>query len=221
MLLVLQCYGQPSGLKITHEQYQWTDDMNRLKITTPEKGLTFEIIILNQGNQPLIEPYILWINVRVDSTTTNGVYFFKQLQIDNLYLPPNENLTRFVKVDFGGGQPIGSYTAKLTYSFGSYPSEGQPIEEYPFDFRILGNETFQQEIQQNKGGITYVFPINIEITLGGVGGISVTIGAIYFWNKRNKKSKRTKKGKSEKQVLIRVEHPITWGKKWLNRNHHQ
>lgn len=107
-----------------------------------------------------------------------------------------------MKVDFGGGVVIGSYTAKLTYSFGSYPSEGQPIEEYPFDFRILGNETFQQEIQQNKGGTTYVFPINIEITLGGVGGISVTIGTIYFWNKRNKKSKRTKKDKSEKQVSI-------------------
>lgn len=200
MLSVLQCNGQSSGLKITHEQYQWTDDMNRLKITTPERGLTFEIIIVNQGNQPLTEPYILWINVRVDSTTTNGVYFFKQLQIDNLYLPPNENLTRFVRVDFGGGVVIGSYTAKLTYSFGSYPSEGQPIEEYPFDFRILGNDTFQQEIQQNRAGTTInIGPFNFTlIDLGGIGGgITVfALGGLYLWH-RSKKNKRTKKSKPE------------------------
>ncbi|MGD0978664.1 MAG: hypothetical protein ABR962_05930 [Candidatus Bathyarchaeia archaeon] len=198
---ILRCNGQSSGLKITHQQYQWTDDMNRLGITTPELGLTFKIMIWNQGTEPLTEQYTLWITVQVDSTTTSGVYFFKQLQIDYLYLPPNESLTRFVKVDFGGGQLIGSYEAKLTYSFGSSPSVGQPIEEYPFDFRILGNDTFQQEIEQNKGGVAFVFPFNPEIILGVVVGISVLVGAIYLLRKRSKKNEKTKKGKSENKPV--------------------
>lgn len=191
---IFRCNGQSSGLKITHEQYHWTDDMNRLKITTPDLGLTFKITIWNQGNQSLTEQYPLWINVRVDSTTTSGVYFFKQLQIDNLYLPPNESDIRYVKVDFGGGQPIDSYEAKLTYSFGTYPSEGQPIEEYPFDFRILGNDTFQQEIQQNNGGTTYNFTL---IELAGIGGAitAIALGGLYLWH-RNKKNER-KESKSE------------------------
>lgn len=200
---IFQCNGQSSGLKITHVQYQWTDDMNRLKMTTPEAGLTFEIIILNQGNQPISEDYTntLYINVRVDSTTTSGVYFFKQLQIDNLYLPPHESDIRFVKVDFGGSQPIGSYSAKLTYSLGSSSSQEQPIEVYPFDFRILSNETFQQEIQQNKGGLAFVFPLNLVIILGGVSTVLVIVGAIYFLSKKSKKNERTKKDKSKNEPL--------------------
>ena len=115
---ILQIKGQSSGLKITQDQYNWNSDMKNLKITTPEIGLIFKITIWNNGSEPIDFTYmpdynILWIYVRVDSTSTSGVYFFKQLQMNNLYLPPNETLTRFVKVDFGGSQPMGRLYGKI------------------------------------------------------------------------------------------------------------
>ena len=186
MIPILRCYASTSDLKITHEQYQWNDDMKRLKITTPERGLIFKIIIVNQGNEPLQIDKI-YINVHIESSTRQYFDFFKQLTIDYLYLPSKESDYRFVKVDFGSYESIiGSYTAKLTYSTGSSYGEGNPIEVYPFDFRVLSEEAFQQEIQQNKGGTTINIPITIEVSLGGIIGISATIGIIYLWRKRKK-----------------------------------
>jgi hypothetical protein len=187
---ILQCRAQTTNPKITHEEYQWNDDMKRLKITTPERGLIFKITISNEGNEPLSIDK-LYINVRVESSSRQFWSFFKQLSIDYLYLPQNEKDYRFVKVDFGSYESIiGSYTAKLTYIIGgaSY-GEGDPIEVYPFDFRVLSEEAFQQEIQQNRGGTIINIPINIEVSLGGVIGVSATIGAVYLLNKRRKKGR--------------------------------
>lgn len=184
---VLQSKAQTSNLKIVHEPYQWTEDMKRLKITTPELGLTFKITISNEGTEPL-EINHLFINVRVESEERSD--FFRQIQLDYLYLPPKESQYHFVKVSFGGGIQVGSYTAKLTYTIGSSLLEGNPIEEYPFEFRILSDEMLQQEIQQNKGGTTLNLNIYVEITLGGVIAVSVPVG-LYLWNKRNKEKERT------------------------------
>lgn len=101
-----------------------------------------------------------------------------------MYLPPEEACHRFVEVDFGGGSAIGSYSAELTY--GTYIGENNPIEPYPFNFRVLGEELFQEEIEQNKGGTTIIIPIEIQVTLGGVISISVAIGIIYLWKRKEK-----------------------------------
>jgi hypothetical protein len=198
MLSVLHCNAQSSGLTVTSKPYQWTDDMNRLGITTPEKGLVFEIIIWNNSTQPLQSPYYsnnLWILILVSSTDTQTSFNFRQeIDINNLYLPPNESDVRFVEINNVGGVnlQIGSYTATLTWGWGQYSSEqGTPIEPYPFDFRVMSEQEFQQETQQNNGGTT-----SIEIILG-IGGILLIICAIYFVNKRRKKNNRTKKSKPE------------------------
>lgn len=189
---IFQCRTQTTNPKITQEQYQWNDDMKRLKITTLERGLIFKITISNEGSTP-IEIDKLYINVRVESSDRQYWSFFKQLSIDYLYLPPKEADYRFVKVDFGSYQSVlGSYTAKLTYFVGYVSGEGNPIEIYPFDFRVLGNETFQQEIEQNRGGTTInIGPFNLTlIDLGGIGGITVTgiaMGGLYLWRRSKKK----------------------------------
>lgn len=194
MLPILQCRAQTTNPKITEDQYQWTNDMKRLKITTPERGLTFKITISNEGNEPL-EIDKLYINVRVESSSRQFWSFFKQLSIDYLYLPPNEDDYRFVKVDFGSYESIiGDYTAKLTYFIGDISGDGNPIEIYPFDFRVLGDEAFQQEIQQNRGGtIINIGPFNFTlIDLGGIsGGITVfALSGLYLWHRSKKKKKR-------------------------------
>jgi hypothetical protein len=191
---ILQCRAQTTNPKITQDQYQWTDDMKRLKITTPDKGLIFKITILNEGNSPL-EIDKLYINVRVESSNRQFWSFFEQLSIDHLYLPPKEADYRFVKVDFGSYESIiGSYTAELTYFIGYVSGNGNPIEVYPFDFRVLGDEAFQQEIQQNRGGIIInIGPFNFTlIDLGGIGGgITVfALGGLYLWHRSKKKKKR-------------------------------
>ena len=163
---ILQCYAVTSGLKIVHEPYQWNEDMKRLRITTPERGLVFKITIMNQGNEPL-EIDHLYIFVRVKSNT-RSFDFYKQINLDYLYLPPEENTHCFVDVNFGDGSAIGSYTAELTYSIDSFHSE-KPIEPYPFEFRVVSEEIFQQEIQQNKEGTVVISPsIEINITWFGI-----------------------------------------------------
>lgn len=188
---ILQCRGQATNPKITQEQYQWNDDMKRLKITTPDRGLIFKITISNEGNTP-VEVDKLYIDVRVESENRQYWYFFKQLAIDYLYLPKNEDDYRFVKVDFGGGEIAGSYTAKLTYYMGYVSGEGTSIEISPFDFQVMSEDVFQQQIQQNSGGTTInIGPFNFTLLdLGGIGGITVTgiaLGGLYFWRRSKKK----------------------------------
>lgn len=187
--LILQCQAQTTNPKITQDQYQWNDDMKRLKITTPERGLIFRVTISNEDDEPL-SIYKLYINVRVESSSRQFWSFFKQLTIDYLYLPANEKNYRFVEVDFGSSEfIIGAYTAKLTYVVdGPSSGDGDPIEVYPFDFRVLGEEAFQQEIQQNRSGTTIAIPIYIEVSLGGI-GISITIFELYSWIRKRKKGK--------------------------------
>jgi len=187
MLPILQCGAQTTNPKITQEQYQWTNDMKRLKMTTPERGLIFKITISNEGNEPL-EIDKLYINVRVESSSRQFWSFFKQLSIDYLYLPQNEDDYRFVKVDFcGGDSVIGSYTAKLTYIIGaSSYGEGTPIELYPFEFSVASEEELQNAINQNPSApiINICLP---EITIFSAGGISIL--ALALWNRKRKKGR--------------------------------
>lgn len=211
LLPILQCSGQSSGFRVLLDQYNWNSEMKAQKITNPEIGLILKITIWNDGSEPIDFTYsgspnnILWINVQVDSTTDSGVYFFQQLQIDDLYLPPNETLTRFVNVEFTYSQPIGIYMAKVTYNFGSSPSEGQPVEGSPFSYSILDNNTFNQEIKQSKNvNVTWVsLTLNFSlITLGdfaiiGVPSISgVTIVSLTAYAYKNRKGKTQKENNS-------------------------
>lgn len=213
---ILQIKGQSSGFKVMLDQYNWTSEMKSLKITNPEIGLILKITIWNNESNPidysLLHGQILWINVRVDSTTDSGVYFFKQLQIDNLYLPANETLIRFVNVEFTYGQPIGIYTAKVTYSFGSSPSVGQQVEGSPFDYRILDNDTFNQEIQRNKNANITWFSLTINFSLFTLGDLLTFIGlpsisvsvvsiSVYKYTRRKGKTQENKNPKkSNKQT---------------------
>ena len=186
-LPILQCRAQTTNPKITQDQYQWSNDMKRLKMTTPERGLIFKITISNEGNEPLSIDK-LYINVRVESSSRQFWIFLQQLSIDYLYLPQNEDDYRFVKVDFGGSDSIiGSYTAKLTYSIGaSSYGEGTPIELYPFQFNVVSEEELQNAINQNPSApiINIYLP---EITIFSAGGISIL--ALALWNRKKKRGK--------------------------------
>jgi hypothetical protein len=193
------CSGQPLSLKITHEEYQWTDEMKQVAMTTPERGLTFKIFIYNNSTDPLTLDN-LYILIRVTSDDTQTHFdFSKQLTFDynnQLFLPSHESDVRFVKVanDFGNSLQIGSYTAKLSYYYRYiyYGSEGTPIEPYPFNFRVASEETLQQEIQQNKGGTTInIGPFNISLFDFSVslGGSIISIAVVAYLLNRRKKGK--------------------------------
>jgi len=182
ILPMFQCKGQTSDFKIVAEPYEWDDDMKRLKITTPERGLVFKITISNDGTDA-IEINKIYIDVRVESELRMWS-FHKQLEINYLYLPPKEVHYRFVEVDFGWGSIVGSYSAELMYGENVYDVDS-PIEPYPLSFRVLSEEMFQQEIEQNKGGTTIIIPIEIQITLGGL--ISFSFAVILFSYLRKKR----------------------------------
>jgi hypothetical protein len=184
MLPILQCKAQTSGLTITHEEYQWTDDMKRLGITTPERGLIFKITIFNDGTKEL-ETDNLVIDILVsDNTQQYGYVFNQQINFGSLYLPPKSADYRFVKVTqyggiYGSNLTIGSYTAKLTYTTSSN-SVPTPIEQYPFNFRVVSEEELQKEIGQN--------PINIYIIISVIVVIIVVVALLtYLIYKRRKK----------------------------------
>jgi hypothetical protein len=181
---ILQCGAQATNPKITQDQYQWSNDMKRLKMTTPERGLIFKITISNEGNEPLSIDK-LYINIRVESDSRQYWSYFKQLSIDYLYLPRNESDYRFVEVDFGGGDSIiGSYAARLTYSIGTYSyGEGTPIELYPFQFNVASEDTLQNAINQNPSAP--IINIYVPVTLFSTGGITVIAWAL--WNRRKKR----------------------------------
>ena len=179
---IFQCKGQTSGFKVVAEPYQWNDDMKRLKITTPERGLTFKIIISNEDSTEPVTIDKLLLDVKVYYGDEDYFKFYKQINIDYIYLPSNEDYTTFVPVDFGHGDIVGSYRAELKYGTKGYLPQ-QKIEPFPFEFRVLGEDLFQQEIEQNRGGTTIIIPIEIQVS-GGVISISVAILAIYLWKKK-------------------------------------
>ena len=181
---VFQVGGQIYNFAIVHEPYQWNSDMKRLKITTPERGLTFKITISNEDTSESVTIESIRINVRVFYGTEEYSKFFKQINIDYIYLPPTEGHVIFVPVNFGYGDIVGDYRAELKYQVGSYVE--QKIEPFPLQFRVLSEDMFQQEIEQSgNGGITINIPIEIKIS-GSVISVSIVIIVIYFVWKRKK-----------------------------------
>ena len=122
------------------------------------------------------------VNVRVYYGTQESTKFFKQVGIDYIYLPPNEDFAVFVPVDFGYGDIVGDYRAEVTYNFGY--GVPQKVEPYPFQFRVLSVEMFQQEIEESgDGGLTINIPIEIKIG-GPLISISIIALAIYLWRRK-------------------------------------
>ena len=137
---VFQVRGLMPDFTIAHEPYQWDKDMKRLKITTPERGLTFKITISNEDTSEPISIENMRVNAKAYYGTEEYQKFFKQVSIDFIYLPPNEVFVLFVPVDFGHGDIVGDYRAEVTYDFGY--GTPQKIEPFPFEFRVLSEEIF-------------------------------------------------------------------------------
>jgi hypothetical protein len=191
LLLVLQCSGQTSGLKITVDQYNWTNDMKEtIGITTPYIGLILNVTISNQGSEPIdmASDYAtyntIWIGVIVSSTDKGNYYTFqKTIAINDLYLPVNGSDTRYLQVEPYDLQTTGNYVATLTWSYGSigtvpYTVEGQQVEGSPFNFKVLDNDTFQQQLQLRKAAGGTTINIYIPIAIFGGGG-SIVVFSIY------------------------------------------
>lgn len=202
-----KCNAQSSSIRITHEEYGWTDDMKRLGITTQDTGVIFKITIFNEGQLPLrigyspstvypnpfVEMTSLYISINLVSTDTQPHYDdTKKIVFDSdnpLYLPPKESYSRMVQFDhYGLPLPIGSYTAKLEYSpyALSYGSEGTPIEPYPFTFRVASSDTLQNAIRQDSGAFIQIGSINITLFEfgGSITVFSLGLLAVYFWKRK-------------------------------------
>ena len=135
----------------------------------------------------------LYVYLEVVSTDSQPHYDeTKKLIFDNdnpLYLPPKESYSRLVLFDhYSQDLSIGSYTAKLSYS--NYPlftgDEGNPIEPYPFTFKIASSETLQTAISQDSGAFIQIGTISITLFEfgGSVTVVSLGLLAVYFWRRK-------------------------------------
>jgi len=142
-----KCNAQQTGLTITSDEYGWNSDMKHVSMTTPDRGLIFAITIYNNGSEPFdisqgfySNSLYIFITIKNDDNPQLTV-FSKTVAFDSnnggLYLPPHESEVRYVKVadSMGNNLPIGSYSAKLSYSNNqfSYGSQATPIGTYPFN----------------------------------------------------------------------------------------
>lgn len=193
-LPVFQCMAQTSDFNIVADPYQlengvfkpWNNDMIRIGITTEERGLIFKITISNQHETNSITIENLRIDVKVKYGDETYSRFFKQVSLSYIYLPPKQDYQVFVPVDFGHGDIIGSYRAELTYAIGS--GNEQPIEPYPFQFRVVSEEQFQKEIEQKRGGPTIIIgPFEVKIIDLTISVVSASAAAIvyYLWKKKH------------------------------------
>ena len=194
--LVFRCMSQTSDFKIVADPYQWendvfkqwNNDMIRIGITTEERGLIFKITISNQHETNSLTIEDLTIYIRVNYGDEAGSRFSKQVSLSYIYLPPKQDYSVFVPVDFGYGEIIGSYTAELTYAIGS--GSEQHIEPYPFQFRVVSEEQFQKEIEQKKGSpIIIIGPFEVKLFDFSIGVSVVSVSAIiiayYLWKKKH------------------------------------
>jgi hypothetical protein len=207
-------------VKIAVDKFNWTDDMKRLGITTSSIGLILNITISNEGNEPIdmakdyAQYNTIWIGVVVSRTDKeNYATFRRTLEIDYLYLPVNGSDTRYLPVEPYDLQTSGDYAAALTWSYGStgqtrpYTVDGQQLVGSPFNFRVLDNDTFQQQLQLNKGtgGTTINITIPIAIFGGGSSIVIVSFAvAVYLRNHKrtNEDEKVTKKRSRRRKTQV-------------------
>jgi hypothetical protein len=176
--------------------------MNRLGITTPERGLVLEITIWNNSTESYPRYYYpyrsdndLQITIRITSNESPSSNLFDQISIGNLYLPSYGSDIRFLKITDNSGNNLsaGSYSATLTYG------DGMKIEPYPFDFKVMSEQEFQQKIEQNKSGTTYNFYFQIALFGGSSSIVLVSVGiGIYLWRRRER-DKSGEKGKPKRK----------------------
>lgn len=178
---IMNCSAQQSGqtsLTITYDEYNWNSDMKHVAMTTPDKGLVFEITLYNnstksfdisQGFSNSLYIFIILKNNDNPQLTTFSKTLTFDLNNGGLYLPPYESEVRYVKVadSMGNNLPIGSYTAELSYSNNQfyYGSQGTPIGTYPFNFKVETPEILQKTIEQNPLPTNQILVIVILIAL--------------------------------------------------------
>lgn len=201
--------------------YNWTSDMKRLSITTPETDLVFKITISNEGTQPLMVGYTSWGNYydsqnpeniksltivvqlqRTDKQTSISPKTITFSSDNELYLPAKTSKELFVEFDqYGASLDIGSYTAKVSYYLNSnvnYGYNGEltgdtPIGQYPFEFKIQNSEVLQQSIAENPQGVNFTAILEIVGIIVILAAI-ISSGLTYFViSKTNFLNKRNKK----------------------------
>jgi len=184
MIVISNCKAQESGYRIEADPFQyendsfkqWTNDMIRIEITTEERGIIFRITITNKQTNAL-EIENLNIDVHIRNIDDDYNAFHKQISINYIYLPQNEEYSLYVPVTFTRYDVIGSYKAELSYTEDS--SVSQNIEPYPFQFRILSEDQFQKELEQKKTALFNIGPIEVTIEIFG-GMTFVIIGSLAF-----------------------------------------
>jgi len=207
-----QALAEVGSLKITMEQYQWTEDMKRLKITTPETGLTLVISFSNAHDK-------YWVKLTKPEVTTEakyleeGSFVFRDVwSATSLYLPPKTEIKTYVQVDFKSAiyRPdksiIGKWKISVSYKIdrqewvdvrgmtasgsGLYIDNTGKLEPYPLEIAILSLEAFEKELKQGQQRplIDIKPTINIELAVFGGSALSISIILIYLYlSKRRRK----------------------------------
>jgi len=191
---VCECKAQESDFRIVADPYQyenhvftpWTNDMVRIGITTKERGLIFKIVISNEQTDSVeIEDLEIDVTIKYGDETYSTLQ--KQITINYIYLPQDEQYEVIIPVKFRSSDDVGSYTTELTYTHRYHGSEA--IEPYPFTFRLVSEEQFQKEIEQKKTGpLIVIGPFEIKLFDFGITitiiSIPVVVVALYYWKKR-------------------------------------
>jgi len=166
---ISQALAQESSMKITMEPYQWTDEMKRQKITTPDRGLTLEISFSNLHEKCSVTLTSVVVVVQANYLQETYARFSKEWKVSSLMLVPKQVIKNYIAVElatYSNQETIGKWEVKATYKVerqewrdekGSQTSQGVvymsnegKIEPYPFEFRVLGQEQFSKELEQMK-----------------------------------------------------------------------
>lgn len=188
-----------SALKISMEPMNWTEEMKSLGITTRDRGLILKVTVMNshQTHAVTLNSFQITAAIEYEEKQTKDYQYITET---TLYIPPGQNFTRFIKINLGyPPNDIGRWSVKANYQFGGYNWEtisGQryfdqtqnvitsaPIEPYPFQFKVVGDEQFNQEIKNASTNVSQssqwslITIQNLVIEVIPISAPSVIIGA--------------------------------------------
>lgn len=176
-----------SSLEMHFEPDNWTADMERVKMTTVERGLKIRIDFINRDTQNYLTiPYLrIRIETKYEETDSKD---WDYIELINYAIPPNNTTSTYYDVDLHRiGDSLGKWSVRLTYVTreSDYDFDNK-IEPYPFDFRVGSEAELQKEIERNQdGGFVFSPKIVIEVSI-----FSIALASIAFYFLSRKKRRR-------------------------------
>ena len=172
--------------KLHFEPHNWTADMKRVKMTTPERGLKIRIDFTNLDTQNYYTiPYIK-IGIETNYEEQANSKDWDYIELRNFAIAPNNMTSTYYDVDLHRSpSSLGRWSLRLGYVTNENAWDfSQQIEPYPLEFKVASEEELQKAITENPSGFVFSPQITIEVSV--LGGVSVAV-ALLYWKKKKRR----------------------------------